>query len=327
MNWKDQAIKYAKQISPEESCGLVAIINGKETFWPCKNLSNSKYEFFVIDPNDWAECEDTGEIIGIFHSHPIGVSTPSKNDIESCEFLNVPYYIYSIENNDWSYYKPSQWKAPSKTKKVAFTENDNSTKLNKIKVYGKLRQDLGCSYFEAAVKSPTEAYSFLAANFPDLEKYMSQQYYTIKMNGNVLTEDELTLQSDGLIQIIPVATGSFFNFILGVGSLLFKSAVPAKILGSSFLATAATSVLTTVGTNMVIGGVTQMLSPTKNITSGTNSASDINRNDANLKDSNYSFSGIANISRAGVTLPLVYGEILVGSVLVSNGVDTSQVTN
>ena len=33
-------------------------------------------------------------------------------------------------------------------------------KLNKIKVYGKLRQDLGCSYFEAAVRSPLEALGF-----------------------------------------------------------------------------------------------------------------------------------------------------------------------
>ena len=31
MNWKDQAIKYAKEIAPDESCGLVAIIKGKET--------------------------------------------------------------------------------------------------------------------------------------------------------------------------------------------------------------------------------------------------------------------------------------------------------
>ena len=46
-------------------------------------------------------------------------------------------------------------------------------KLNKIKVYGKLRQDLGCSYFEAAVNSPLEALRFLRANFPDLENYTS----------------------------------------------------------------------------------------------------------------------------------------------------------
>jgi len=37
--------------------------------------------------------------------------------------------------------------------------------IKKIKVYGKLRQFLGKSYFEAAVKSPQQAMSFLMANF------------------------------------------------------------------------------------------------------------------------------------------------------------------
>ena len=209
-------------------------------------------------------------------------------------------------------------------------------KLNKIKVYGKLRQDLGCSYFEAAVRSPLEAFRFLAANFPDLEKYMSQQFYIIKMNGNLLAEDELDLQSDGVIQIIPIATGSIIKGIIAGAGALFAGGAASAAGGAFFTKTIVGSLtvggliggtLTAIGTNMVIGGVTQMLSPTQQVTYPTNNGSDINRNDANLKDSNYSFSGIANISRAGVTLPLVYGEILVGSVLVSNGVDTAQVTN
>ena len=41
--------------------------------------------------------------------------------------------------------------------------------------------------------------------------------------------------------------------------------------------------------------------------------------------SNYSFTGLTNISNAGVPVNLVYGEILVGSIVVSNGVDTVQV--
>lgn len=113
MGWKDNAVKYAKTTNPDEACGLVAIIKGSETFWPCKNLADSKFEYFIIDPDDWAECEDNGEIIGIFHSHTIGASTPSETDKASCEFLNIPYYIYSISNNDWSYYKPTGYKPAS----------------------------------------------------------------------------------------------------------------------------------------------------------------------------------------------------------------------
>jgi predicted phage tail protein len=40
---------------------------------------------------------------------------------------------------------------------------------------------------------------------------------------------------------------------------------------------------------------------------------------------NYSFTGLSNISQAGVPVNLVFGEILVGSITVSNGIDTVQV--
>jgi predicted phage tail protein len=39
----------------------------------------------------------------------------------------------------------------------------------------------------------------------------------------------------------------------------------------------------------------------------------------------YSFSGIQNTSRAGTPVPIVYGETVVGSVVISAGIDTVQV--
>ena len=113
MSWKESFEKYAKNQAPEEACGLLAIIKGKETFWPCKNLAESKFEFFVLDPDDWEECEDTGEIIGVIHSHPLGFAAPSDNDKAACEHLGFPYYIYGIEHEHWECIRPSGWKAPS----------------------------------------------------------------------------------------------------------------------------------------------------------------------------------------------------------------------
>ena len=220
-------------------------------------------------------------------------------------------------------------------------------KLNKIKVYGKLRQDLGCSYFEAAVKSPIEAFRFLRANFPDLEKYMSYQYYKIKMNGvEIAEEEDLNLRSDGVIQIIPIATGSA-PVVLGVGAIVGGAAVAAStaaiftapIIGSLTVGGLVGGALVTTGISMVAGGVTQMLTPTQKVTFPSSSiSSGVSRNDANapggdnnnfqtLADSNYNFSGITNVSRSGVAIPLVYGEIFVGSILISNGIDTAQVSN
>ena len=113
MTWKQSFIQYAKEKAPEEACGLLAIIKGKETFWPCKNLANGKFEFFILDPDDWAECEDTGEVLGVIHSHPVGAATPSDTDRAACEHLGVPYFIYSIEHDHWELLEPSGWKAPS----------------------------------------------------------------------------------------------------------------------------------------------------------------------------------------------------------------------
>ena len=38
----------------------------------------------------------------------------------------------------------------------------------------------------------------------------------------------------------------------------------------------------------------------------------------------YNFSGISNVSRAGIAIPCIFGEVFVGSINVSNGIDTIQ---
>ena len=113
MSWKTKAVKYAKEQAPKEACGLLAIINGEETFWPCKNLAETTHEFFMLDPEDWAECEDTGEILGVIHSHPQGPAIASEADKASCEHLGFPYYIYSVKHKSWNKLEPSGWKTPS----------------------------------------------------------------------------------------------------------------------------------------------------------------------------------------------------------------------
>jgi len=107
MIWKEQAAIHAEKQAPKESCGLLAIIKGKETYWPCKNLSESPDEFFVIDPDNWADCEDEGELIAIIHSHPYGSALPSEADKASCEHLGLPFYIYSVEQKNWIDFEPS----------------------------------------------------------------------------------------------------------------------------------------------------------------------------------------------------------------------------
>jgi len=189
--------------------------------------------------------------------------------------------------------------------------------LKKIKVYGKLRQFLGKSYFEAAVRSPQQAMSFLMANFEGLQKHMNDQFYKIKMGGNDITEDYLSMSGQGDIQIIPVASGGL-PFVIGAAAIGGGAAITAAATAGTFLATLGTA-LTTVGVSMVVGGVVEMIAPQPTL--GTPSISDI---DPRIRGS-YSFNGIQNVNSSGVPIPIIYGLVFSGSILISSGVDTAQI--
>lgn len=110
MNWKNDAIEHINKCFPNESCGLLAIVNGEEKYFPCKNLAESKHEYFIIDPDDWVIAEDSGELTAIIHSHPSSTENPSENDKASCEYLGLPWYIYGVETKKWFYMKPESYK-------------------------------------------------------------------------------------------------------------------------------------------------------------------------------------------------------------------------
>ena len=46
-------------------------IKGKERYFPCRNLSMTDHQCFIIDPEDYVKADNTGEIVGVVHSHPI----------------------------------------------------------------------------------------------------------------------------------------------------------------------------------------------------------------------------------------------------------------
>ena len=194
--------------------------------------------------------------------------------------------------------------------------------LKKITVYGTLRKFLGQAEFEVDLNTPREAISFLVCNFKGIEKHMAEQFYTIQVGAKVITEDLLNFRSEDDIKIIPVVSGNIFGIILGYGLKFLGGSIGTKLLGSKLLATIATTALTTIGTSMIVDGVTSMLTPQQNTVSPTSSQDSL---DPSALASNYSFTGLTNISQAGVPVNLVYGEILVGSIVVSNGVDTVQV--
>ena len=93
-SWAEDAFNHAIECDPEESCGLVLNIKGKELYWKCKNISsNYKEKSFVIDPLDYADAEDQGVVLGIVHSHPDGLLEFSEADKISCKYNDLPFYL------------------------------------------------------------------------------------------------------------------------------------------------------------------------------------------------------------------------------------------
>jgi|TARA_R100000149_G_C5880495_1_gene145576 proteasome lid subunit RPN8/RPN11 len=108
--WKAKAFKHAKEQQPSECCGLLAKNKGKKEYWPCKNIANQyEAESFVIDPNDWALCEDSvDEIIGIVHSHPDFDMNFSEADIASCNHLELRFYLVNPISKSIIYIDPEK---------------------------------------------------------------------------------------------------------------------------------------------------------------------------------------------------------------------------
>ena len=190
--------------------------------------------------------------------------------------------------------------------------------LRTIKVYGKLRQILGQSTFEADLYNVGQAFSFLYNNFPQLEGHLLNNNYRVWTGNKLITEEKLSMTGESEIRIIPIATGSgflapFVAPLLGGGI----SSVISGVFGTGIIG----SILTAVGTNLIISGVTQLLTPQPpNV-----SPSQMEPTDPASLASNYSFNGITNISKSGIPINLIYGETIVGSCTVSNGIDTVQV--
>jgi len=201
-------------------------------------------------------------------------------------------------------------------------------KLKKIKVYGRLRKFLGQSYFEAAVASPKQAFHFLIANFPEVENHMMNQLYKIKMGGMEITEDLLTLQSDEDIQIIPIAVGAKGVALgaLGVFGGAAVSGVTTGLLGTAVLGTTIGGIigggLTAIGTSLLVNEATQLLTPTPEIPTAAVTDT-FSQNDPTFQS--FGFGSISNVSQAGVPIPIIYGEVFIGSVVISSGIDTVQV--
>ena len=202
--------------------------------------------------------------------------------------------------------------------------------LRKIKLYGELAEFVGHKEFEVQVDSLQKAVSFLVNNFAGIEKYMNPRYYQVKVGDYAVDETEILHpigQED--IHFVPVITGAgrgFGKILLGAAligiAFLMPVASGGLSLGAGIKAGSLakvgfmTKMVAGVGASLVLSGVSDMLFPLPDVPGYEDTQ------DPRLS---FSFGGTQQTGRAGTPVPLVFGEIFTGSVIISGSIDTEQV--
>ena len=198
--------------------------------------------------------------------------------------------------------------------------------LKKVKLYGELADFVGHKEFDVVINSSADAVKFLVTNFPQLEGHMNDRYYKVIVNDYDIGEDELhdPIGKEG-VSIVPVisgAGGGFRKIFLGAALIgatfltggAFIAKVPLINAGQLAFTGGLAKGAFYLGASLVLQGVSEMLFPLPKF--------DNSEEDPRVS---FSFSGVQNTDRAGTSIPLCYGEIVTGSVVISAGIDTQQI--
>ena len=133
------------------------------------------------------------------------------------------------------------------------------------------------------------------------------------------------MAADDVVKVIPVVSGAGGR---GIGAILlgtvligaaflsggaslgltgFSSNAIVGVSSSSFIATgAAAAVAGNLGLALALGGIAQMITPVPQLPEAPGEG-----------QGGFAFSGIENTSQEGIPVPVVYGEMIVGSVVLS----------
>lgn len=228
-----------------------------------------------------------------------------------------------------------------------------------VRLLGDLGERYGTEHTYYDLRTPADAIKLLCINIPELQEELIHAhehgvgYRLIQANTDLGYEDlHLPIGSNDLI-LTPVIVGSgggggIGQVLAGVGLVAFSiltAGVGAGFLGlgagltagAFTLGAAASTAIGAIGTSLILGGVSQMLSPQPTVPNvgGLGGANRLSSGDSLSTDGpqsitrgtdgrqSYAYTGAANTVGVGATIPVAYGEVLIGSHLLSANVDVT----
>ena len=228
-----------------------------------------------------------------------------------------------------------------------------------VRLLGDLGERYGAEHTYYDLRTPADAVKLLCINIPELQEELIHAhehgigYRLIQADADLGYEDlHLPIGSNDLI-LTPVIVGSgggggVGQILAGVGlvavSILTAGAglgflgLGAGLTAGAFtLGSAASVAIGAIGTSLILGGVSQMLSPQPVVPNvgGLGGANRLSSGDSISTDGpqsitrgtdgrqSYAYTGAANTVGVGATIPVAYGEVLIGSHLLSANVDVT----
>lgn len=183
-------------------------------------------------------------------------------------------------------------------------------KVRTIRLYGKLGALFGRVH-RLAVKSPAEAVYALGKLYPGFNTYLSEAkskglaFAVFVGKANIGVNQLHNPPGDKDIRIAPVAIGR-----KGGGGIFMAIIGVVLIVVGAFTGNAP---LMMAGGGMLIGGVMMSMSPQQK---------GLGTNDKAENRPSYNFNGAVNTEAQGHCVPLAYGEVMVGSAVISAGIYT-----
>jgi len=216
--------------------------------------------------------------------------------------------------------------------------------IQTVRLLGDLGQRYGVEHKYTNLRTPAEAIKLLCINHPELQRELITAhehgigYRVIQAETDLDYPDlRLPIGQHDLI-VAPVIAGSGG----GVGRILIGAALVAgafftggATIGLLGLAApfAVSTAIGAIGASLILGGVSQLLSPqptignlgSNRLGSGDSLSTDGPQSVTRGTDGrqSYAYTGAANTVGVGATIPVAYGEVLIGSQLLSANVDVT----